>query len=119
MIWVRRLKNVLSTSQSLQGDELRALRAYLRTWKYNLPWLFFSSEEAQFVRQSYNLVAAAGRRADLGHVYPQMLRHSCGYGMDVRGVHMRLMQDLLGHRDRRHKPHYSRMSAKRIEGVCK
>lgn len=119
-IWVGRLKNGLSTSQPLQGDELRALRAYLRTRKDNLPWLFLSSQRTQFVRQTFNyLVAQAGKRAGLGHVHPHMLRHSCGHGLAERGVDTRLMQDWLGHRDIRHTAHYSRTSAKRFEGVWK
>lgn len=119
-IWVGRLKNGLSTSQPLQGDELRALRAYLRTRKDNLPWLFLSSQQTQFVRQAFNyLLAQAGKRAGLGHIHPHMLRHSCGHGLAERGVDTRLMQDWLGHRDIRHTAHYSRTSAKRFEGVWK
>jgi type 1 fimbriae regulatory protein FimB len=119
-ILVGRLKNGLSTSQPLQGDELRALRAYLRTRKDNLPWLFLSSQQTQFVRQAFNyLLAQAGKRAGLGHIHPHMLRHSCGHGLAERGVDTRLMQDWLGHRDIRHTAHYSRTSAKRFEGVWK
>lgn len=119
-VWVGRLKNGLSTTQPLQGDELRALRAYLRTRKDNLPWLFLSSQGTQLVRQTFNyLIAQAGKRAGLGHVHPHMLRHSCGHGLAERGVDTRLMQDWLGHRDIRHTAHYSRTSAKRFEGVWK
>ncbi len=60
------------------SNELRALRAYLRTRKDNLTWLFLSSQGTQMVRQNFNyLVAEMGKRAGLGHVHPTCIRHSC------------------------------------------
>ncbi len=117
-IWVARLKNGLSTSQPLQGDELRALKAYLRSRKDGLPWLFTSSQGVQMTRQNVNyLIGEAGKRAGLAHVHPHMLRHSCGHVLADQGTDTRLMQDWLGHRDIRHTAWYSRTSAKRFEGV--
>jgi type 1 fimbriae regulatory protein FimB len=117
-IWCARKKNGLSTSQPLQGDELRALRAYLNKRDDALPWLFVSSQGGQMTRQNINyLIAEAGQRADLGHVNPHMLRHSCGHALADKGTDTRLMQDWLGHRDIRHTAWYSRTSAKRFEGV--
>lgn len=117
-IWCARKKNGLSTSQPLQGDELRALRAYLNKRDDALPWLFVSSQGGQMTRQNFNyLVAEAGQRAGLGHINPHMLRHSCGHALADKGTDTRLMQDWLGHRDIRHTAWYSRTSAKRFEGV--
>lgn len=117
-IWCARKKNGLSTSQPLQGDELRALRAYLNKREDALPWLFVSSQGGQMTRQNFNyLVAEAGQRAGLGHINPHMLRHSCGHALADKGTDTRLMQDWLGHRDIRHTAWYSRTSAKRFEGV--
>ena len=117
-IWVDRLKGGLGTSQPLQGDELRALKAYLRTREDGLPWLFLSSQEGQMTRQNVNyLVKAAGDRANLGDIHPHMLRHSCGHALAEKGTDTRLMQDWLGHRDIRHTAWYSRTSAKRFEGI--
>ena len=102
-IWVDRLKNGLATGQPLQGDELRALKAYLRMRKDSLPWLFLSSQGTPLVRQTFNyLVAQAGKRAGLGHVHPHMLRHSCGHALADKVLDTRLLQDWLGHRDIRH-----------------
>lgn len=117
-IWVKRVKDGLSTNQPLQGDELRALRGYLRTRKDNLPWLFLSSQGGQMTRQNMNyIIKQAGAKAGLGHVHPHMLRHSCGHVLADKGTDTRLLQDWLGHRDIRHTAHYTRTSSKRFEGV--
>lgn len=117
-IWVRRLKGGLSTSQPLQGDELRALKAYLRTRTDGLPFLFLSSQGSGMSRQNaHYLVGQCGERAGLGKVHPHMLRHSCGHVLADEGNDTRLLQDWLGHRDIRHTAHYSRTASKRFEGL--
>lgn len=117
-IWVKRVKDGLSTNQPLQGDELRALRGYLRTRTDNLPWLFLSSQGGQMTRQNMNyLIKQAGAKSGLGHVHPHMLRHSCGHVLADKGTDTRLLQDWLGHRDIRHTAHYTRTSSKRFESV--
>lgn len=117
-IWVTRLKGGLSTSQPLQGDEIRALRAYLRTRTDNLPFLFTSTQGSSMTRQNaHYLVRQAGERAGLGNVHPHMLRHSCGHVLADAGTDTRLLQDWLGHRDIRHTAHYSRTASKRFEGL--
>lgn len=117
-VWVKRKKQGLSTTQPLQGDELRAFRAYQRTRKDNLPWLFLSSQGGQMTRQNVNyLIQQAGEKADLGHVHPHMLRHTCGHILADKGTDTRLLQDWLGHRDIRHTAWYTRTSSKRFERV--
>lgn len=117
-IFVRRKKDGLSTSHPLQGDELRALRSYLRNRDDSLPWLFLSSQKTQFTRQAVNyLIRKAGTSAGLDGIHPHMLRHSCGYSLADKGTDTRLLQDWLGHRDIRHTAHYTRTSAKRFVGI--
>jgi site-specific recombinase XerD len=117
-IWIRRKKGGLSTTQPLGGDELRALRTYLRTRENCLPWVFLSSQGGQMTRQNFNyLISQAARRAGLDKVHPHMLRHSCGHALADKGIDTRLLQDWLGHRDIRHTAWYSRTSAKRFDGV--
>ena len=73
------------------------------TREHNLPWLFLSDRQAQLTRQAVNyIVRLAGEQAKLGRVWPQMLRHSCGYYLADRGTDLRTMQDYLGHRDPKH-----------------
>ena len=116
-IWINRKKGGLSTTQPLGGDELRAIRAYLRTRSDNLPWVFLSSQGGKMTRQNFNyLVQQAGARGGLD-VHPHMLRHSCGHALADKGMDTRLLQDWLGHRDIRHTAWYSRTAARRFEGV--
>lgn len=117
-IWVKRVKGSLDSQQPLSGDELRALKRYLATREDKLPWLFVSERGGQMVRRAVgHMIAAAGRRAELGRVHPHMLRHSCGYALANKGQDFRLIQDWLGHRDPKHTSRYTRVAARRFEGV--
>ena len=68
-LFVRRLKGSLSTSQPLEGDEIRALRAWLRQ-RIKAPCcnspLVFLSERGPMTRQAFNYICAeVGKRAGL------------------------------------------------------
>ena len=121
-IYVRRLKGSLSTHQPIEGDELRAIRAWLRE-RENYPnagsnYLFLS-ERGPMTRQSINyLVEQTGIRAKLNFkVNPHMLRHSTGYYLANKGCDTRLIQDYLGHRNITHTVRYTRTAAHRFEGL--
>ena len=115
-LWVRRLKNGLSVEQPIAGDELRAVKRYLALRTDKLPWLFISERGQPLTRQSVNyLVAGAAVRAGLPRVWPNMLRHSCGFYLANHGHDLRLIQDYLGHRDPKHTAHYTRTAAGRFE----
>jgi type 1 fimbriae regulatory protein FimB len=117
-IWVKRLKNGLSVEQPITGDELRAIRRWLATRRDHLPWLFLSERRQPLTRQSVNyIVGAAAARAGLSPVNPHMLRHSCGFSLANRGFDQRLIQDYLGHRDPKHTVHYTRVAARRFDGL--
>ena len=49
-LWVRRLKNGLSVEQPIPGDELRAIRRYLKMRDSQLPWLFVSERGQPLTR---------------------------------------------------------------------
>src|SRR5215475_11139693 len=115
-LWVERLKGSLSVEHPIAGDELRAIKRYLATREDNLPWLFLSERQAQLTRQAVNyIVRQAGEKAQLGRVWPHMLRHSCGYYLADKGADLRTMQDYLGHRD----PKHTRVAGHRFEGLWK
>jgi type 1 fimbriae regulatory protein FimB len=119
-LFVRRLKGSLSTSHPLDGDEIRALRAWLRerinTPSCNSP-LVFLSERGPMTRQAFNYICAeVGKRAGLNmKVHPHILRHSCGFALANEGCDTRLIQDYLGHRNIRHTQLYTRTAAVRFE----
>ncbi len=84
-IWVKRAKGSQDGFQPISGDELRAIKRYLAIRKSKLPWLFVTERGEQFTRQGIAyIVRQAGERAKLGHVWPHMLRHSCGYHLANR-----------------------------------
>jgi site-specific recombinase XerD len=117
-LWVRRGKNSLDTEQPIEGDELRAIKRYLAARNDKLPWLFVSERGQPPTRQAVNyIIAQAGTRAGLGHVWPHMLRHSAGYALSNRGRDFRLLQDFMGHRDPRHTARYTRIASRRFEGL--
>jgi type 1 fimbriae regulatory protein FimB len=119
-MWVRRLKNSLSVEHPIAGDELRAIERYLSTRTDRQPWLFVSERGQPLTRRAvYYLVQTAGESAKLSGVHPHMLRHSCGYYLADRGTDLRTIQDYLGHRDPRHTVHYTRVAARRFEGLWK
>jgi site-specific recombinase XerD len=121
-LYVRRKKGSLSTHQPIDGDELRALRAWLRERSLRAdarsPYLFLS-ERGPFTRQVVNyIVLQAGERAKLPlRVHPHMLRHSTGFYLANKGLDTRLIQDYLGHRNIAHTVKYTRTSAGRFEGL--
>jgi integrase len=121
-LYVRRQKGSLSTQQPIPGDELRALRAWLRERAQHRnarsPYLFLS-ERGPMTRQAVNyLVREAGTRAGLRfRVYPHMLRHSTGYYLANKGCDTRLIQDYLGHKNIAHTVRYTRTAAVRFEGL--
>jgi type 1 fimbriae regulatory protein FimB len=121
-LFVRRLKGSLSTNQPLQGDEIRALRAWLRE-RLKAPCcnspLVFLSERGPMTRQAFNYICAeVGKRAGLNiKVHPHMLRHSCGFALANKGSDTRLIQDYLGHRNITHTQIYTRTAAVRFEGL--
>lgn len=118
-LYVRRSKGSLSTTQPMDGAEVRALRAWLRERNDNAGPFLFVGERGPFTRQAFNyLCAAIGKRAELPvKVNPHMLRHSCGFALANRGCDTRLIQDYLGHKDLRHTMLYTRTSVARFEGL--
>lgn len=121
-LFVRRKKGSLSTHQPLEGDEIRALRAWLRERDLRQDArssYLFLSERGPMTRQAVNYLAKEiGRRAKLRfHVHPHMLRHSTGYYLANRGYDTRLIQDYLGHKNIAHTVKYTRTAAVRFEGL--
>ena len=121
-IYVRRLKGSLSTHQPIEGDELRAIRAWLKV-RENYPnsssnYLFLS-ERGPLTRQALNYLARQiGNHAKLGfNVNPHMLRHSTGFYLANKGFDTRLIQDYLGHRNITHTVRYTRTAAHRFDGL--
>jgi type 1 fimbriae regulatory protein FimB len=117
-----RLKNGTNCPQPIEGDEMRALRAYLRersAHKLAASPFFFLSQQGPFTRQALNyLCTVIAKRARLPlKVHPHMLRHSCGYALADRNVATRTIQDYLGHKSIRHTVEYTASNPERFRNL--
>src|SRR5271166_5714881 len=121
-LYVRRKKGSSSAHHPVEGDELRALRAWLRVRDQcsdaGFPYLFMS-ERGPMTRQAINyLVAQTAERAGLRfHIHPHMLRHSTGYHLANRIGDTRLLQEYLGHRNIAHTTRYTRAAPIDFQGL--
>ena len=120
VLHIARLKGGLSTTQPLRGDELRAVRAWLRERARMKPIgkAFFVSEQRKPLhRSTVNLAlpkySTAASLPLLAH--PHMLRHACGFALADQGADTRLIQDYLGHRNIQHTVKYTATNPARFE----
>lgn len=119
-LWINRLKGSASNSQPIDGDELRALKAWLaiRPAGTGFDHVFLSERSEMFSRQAVNyLFAEIAKRAGLPHVNPHMLRHTCGFLLADVDTHFRIIQEYMGHRQPAHTARYTRISAAKFQGL--
>lgn len=121
-LYVRRLKNGLSTVHPVQQDTLKLLWAWLDIREeylcglVNDDRLFLSRKGGGLSRQRvFNLARHYGKRANLPFdLHPHMLRHACGYALADQGLDTRLIQDYLGHKNISHTVRYTAGNATRF-----
>lgn len=117
-----RLKDGTNTLQPIEGDELRAIRAWLRERTTNAyagsPYLFLS-ERGPMTRQAVNyLFDVIGKKAEIKiKVHPHMLRHACGYTLANKNIATKTIQDYLGHRNIKHTEIYTSRNPARFKGI--
>ncbi|WP_431130108.1 tyrosine-type recombinase/integrase [Flagellimonas flava] len=120
-IYVRRIKKGLSTHQPMTGDEVRALKRYLRLRKKmgTSDYLFLNERKEPFSRKALNYIMETAS-VKLGfRITPHMLRHSCGYYLADNGTDLRTIQDYLGHRDPKHTVIYTQIAGSRFNNLWK
>lgn len=117
-MFIRRLKNSLSTQHPLYEEEFSALlnwvehRQHWRTAESD--WLFLSQKGGPLSRQHIrNLLKHYGAVSGI-RSHPHMLRHACGYALADLGTDTRLIQDYLGHKNIRHTVLYTATNAQRF-----
>ncbi|VEA96147.1 type 1 fimbriae regulatory protein FimB [Salmonella enterica subsp. houtenae] len=125
-IYMKRLKNGLSTVHPLENTEKHLLLRWLekRSSFRNLDdqnWLFLSQKGHRLSRQRiYRMLREYGRRAGLDiNAHPHMLRHACGYALADKGADTRVIQDYLGHRNIQHTVLYTAANAGRFRQLWK
>lgn len=119
-IYCRRLKGSVSNTHPMEGDEIRAMRKWLRERPQTaLDFIFVSERGSPLTRQAaWRIMKEAGERAGLDvAVHPHMLKHSCGYFLANRGLDTRLIQDYMGHKQIQNTVRYTATNAKRFEGL--
>jgi type 1 fimbriae regulatory protein FimB len=120
VLHVARLKQGLSTTQPLRGDELRAIKAWLAVRAKMKPETdaFFISERRKALSRKtvWLAIRTYGQLAGLPlEAHPHMLRHACGFALADQGADTRLIQDYLGHRNIQHTVRYTATNPARFE----
>ena len=120
VLHVKRLKEGLSTTHPLRGNELKAIKAWLAiraTMKPETDAFFISERRSPLSRKTaWLMIRGYGRRADLPvDAHPHMLRHACGFALADQGADTRLIQDFLGHRNIQHTVMYTATNPARFE----
>lgn len=124
-LYVRRLKNGLSTVHPVQKDSMVLIINWLKDRRNYLHggvdqgWLFLSREGMRLSRQRvFRLARQYGERAGFTFAFhPHMLRHACGYALADQGLDTRLIQDYLGHKNINHTVRYTASNVLRFRRV--
>ncbi|EBN7970368.1 tyrosine-type recombinase/integrase [Salmonella enterica] len=124
-VFIRRLKNGLSTVHPLQPETLFWIKKWLKyreaftTDSDPESFLFVNNKGRQISRQwIYHLSRKYSQKAGLPvHLHPHMLRHACGYALANQGLDTRLIQDYLGHRNINHTVRYTASNVSRFRKV--
>ena len=101
-ITVRRLKGSLPGRFKLMGDEVKALRRYLRSREDSSAFLFPNRTGQQLTRSGVfklmnKYAELAGLPENLWH--PHCLKHSIATHLLEAGADLRFVQDALGHKE--------------------
>lgn len=114
---VNRKKRGTPSTQPIEGDELRALRALQRAYPGS-PFLL-AGERGPLSRSAVSkIVRRAGEAAGIPFpVTPHQLRHACGYYLANKGIPTRTIQAYLGHKNIAHTARYTALSATAFRGL--
>jgi len=120
VLHVKRLKEGLSTTHPLRGDELKAIKAWLADrarMKPETDAFFISERRSPLSRTTaWVMIRHYGERAGLPvDAHPHMLRHACGFALADQGADTRLIQDYLGHQNIQHTVMYTATNPARFE----
>jgi type 1 fimbriae regulatory protein FimB len=120
VLHVKRLKEGLSTTHPLRGDELRAIKLWLTErakMKPDTDAFFVTERRGPLSRMTaWVMIRDYGRLAGLSvEAHPHMLRHACGFALADQGADTRLIQDYLGHRNIQHTVMYTATNPARFE----
>ncbi len=112
-VMIHRKKGSLSGEHPLQADEVRVLKAYLKTRSDSLPHLFPSRKGSPISRAMLDvLIKGYGEKAklpeDKRHFH--VLKHSIATHLLDKGAELRFLQDWLGHANIQNTVIYAQIS---------
>jgi integrase len=112
-VMIHRKKGSLSGEYPLQADEVRVLKAYLKTRSDSLPYLFPSRKGSPISRAMLDvLIKGYGEKAklpeDKRHFH--VLKHSIATHLLDKGAELRFLQDWLGHANIQNTVIYAQVS---------
>src|SRR5262249_5830623 len=99
-IYIPRVKGSIAKTYPLQPEDLRLVRAYLRTRQDDSPSLFISTRGIPLERRSYwDLMQKYSKRADIPKTKRRFhaLRHAIAVHLLDAGADVAFVQDRLGH----------------------
>ena len=99
-IYIPRVQGSIAKTYPLQPEDVRRLRAYLRTRRDDAPSLFISSRGIPLERRSYwDLMQKYGEQAGLPKAKRRLhaLRHAIAVHLLDAGADVTFVQDRLGH----------------------
>ena len=119
-IYIRRVKNGISTERRLYEDVRRAIKTYLRVRQETGTALFTGREGNLKPNTIAKLFKKYARQAKLDNkASVHSFRHSCGVHSLEAGLDVREVQDLLGHRNIQNTMIYTQITDKKRERVDK
>jgi type 1 fimbriae regulatory protein FimB len=112
---IQRLKQSLAGVHTLQPDEVKALKAYLRQRTSNAPALFLSRNTTPISRRLDELMKHYGERAGIPESkrHFHALKHSIATHLLDAGADLRFVQDWIGHASIRNTVIYAQLTSRR------
>jgi integrase len=125
-VYIKRVKNSLSTWQNLGDSEVKALAMLKIFYKrnfgarpYDKEHVFLSARGVKISKRTYqHMIQQIGLRLKFEFpITTHMLRHSCGYELVNTKTPLRVIQDYLGHKNLNHTVLYTKLDPKRFDEV--
>jgi site-specific recombinase XerD len=113
---IQRLKNSLAGLHSLQPDELKALKAYLKERQSAAPALFLSRNHTPISRRRLDeLIKHYGKLASVPESkrHFHALKHSIATHLLDAGADLRFVQDWVGHASIKNTVIYAQLTSRR------
>lgn len=115
---IRRLKGSYGGQHPLRPDEVKALRAYLKTRSDDLPYLFLSRRHVPIARNTLHVLMqryGAIAKVPKGKCHFHALKHSIGTHLLEAGVDIVDVRDWLGHVNIQNTMEYAKITNPRRE----